>query len=221
MSVPDNFSQALRTALMDGDEAATEKVTLEAIKAGVDPVKIIEEVMVPTLVEVGNRFQAFEIFLPELMMSGNAAEKASFHLDQAIEAKGGKRTPVGVVVIGTVQGDVHEIGKNIVSTLLRSNGFKVIDLGRNVPPSAFLSAAEENQADMIAMSSLMTTTRPAQLNTVNLFNEVGAHKKFRIIVGGGCVDQKWSDDIGADGYAPDAVAAVELCKRLLDLPAER
>jgi 5-methyltetrahydrofolate--homocysteine methyltransferase len=221
MSVPDKIHQTLTQALIDGDETAAEQITRDALNAGVDPLEIIQKVMVPALSEVGNRFQSFEIFLPELMMSGKAAEKATLLLDSAIEASGGHREPIGVIVIGTVQGDVHEIGKNIVATMLKSHGFKVIDLGRNVAPSAFLSAAEENKADVIAMSSLMTTTRPAQLSTVNLVNEVGARKRHRIIVGGGCVDQKWADEIGADGYAPDAVSTVDLCKRLLDMPSPK
>ena len=160
-----------------------------------------------------------QIFLPELMMSGDAAKRASTHLEAAIAARGAKHEPMGVAVVGTVQGDVHDIGKNILVTLLKAHGFAVVDLGRNVAPSAFMTAAEENRADIIAMSSLMTTTRPAQRSTVNLLGEVGQRKRYRIVVGGGSVNQRWADEIGADGYAADAASAVELCKRLLDLPS--
>lgn len=219
MSVPDRIKQDLTQALITGKADAAEAVTLEALKAGVDPLEIIETVMVPALTEVGSRFQSFQIFLPELMMAGNAAKQASTHLEAAIESGGGKREEMGVVVLGTVQGDIHDIGKNILATMLKSHGFKVVDLGRNVAPSAFMAAAEENHADVIGMSSLMTTTRPAQLNTMNLLREVGVRNRYRIVVGGGCVNQKWADEIGADGYAPDAASAVDLCKIMLDMPS--
>ncbi len=219
MSVPDRIKQALTQALIEGDADTAEAITLEALKAGVDPLEVIQTVMAPALTEVGNRFQTMQIFLPELMMTGNAAKTASAHLEAAIEARGGKHEPLGVAVVGTVQGDVHDIGKNILVTLLKSHGFTVIDLGRNVAPSAFMTAAEENKADIVAMSSLMTTTRPAQRSTVNLLKETGVRNRYRIVVGGGSVNQKWADEIGADGYAPDAASAVDLCKRMLDMPS--
>jgi 5-methyltetrahydrofolate--homocysteine methyltransferase len=118
-------------------------------------------------------------------------------------------------VIGTVENDVHDIGKNIVSMLMRSHGFKVVDLGREVSPSAFLEASQKEKADIVAMSSLMTTTRPSTRSTINLFNEVGLGDQYKFIVGGGCVTQEWADEIGADGYAPDAASAVVMCKALL------
>ncbi|HBY97748.1 MAG: cobalamin-dependent protein [Ardenticatenaceae bacterium] len=219
MAVPDRIKQDLSQALITGKADTAEAVTLEALKAGVDPLEIIETVMVPSLTEVGNRFQSFQIFLPELMMAGNAAKQASGHLEAALEKRGGKREPMGVAVLGTVQGDIHDIGKNILATMLKSHGFSVVDLGRNVAPSAFMSAAEENHADIIGMSSLMTTTRPAQRSTVNLLKEVGVRNRYRIIVGGGSANQKWADEIGADAYAPDAAAAVDWCKRLIDMPS--
>lgn len=219
MTVPDRIKQELTQALIAGKADDAEAVTLEALRAGVDPLEIIDTVMVPALTEVGNRFQSFQIFLPELMMAGNAARQASGHLEAAIESRGEKREPMGVVVLGTVQGDIHDIGKNILGTMLKSHGFTVVDLGRNVAPSAFMTAAEESHADIVGMSSLMTTTRPAQRGTVNLFKEVGVRNRYRVIVGGGSVNQKWADEIGADGYASDAAAAVDLCKRLIDMPS--
>ena len=204
MTVSDQIKQSLTQALIEGEADTAESIAREALKAGADPLEIIQTVMVPALTEVGNRFQSMQIFLPELMMSGDAAKKASAPLEAAIEARGLKPEPIGVAVIGTVQGDVHDIGKNILGTLLKSHGFKVVDLGRNVAPSAFMTTAEESQADIIAMSSLMTTTRPAQRGTVNLLREVGVRKRYVVVVGGGSVNQRWADEIGADGYAPDA-----------------
>jgi corrinoid protein of di/trimethylamine methyltransferase len=219
MAIPEAIHKRLTQALIDGDAEAAEAVTREALNARLDPLEMIQSVMVPALTEVGNSFQSCQIFLPELMMTGEAAKAASQLLEAALEAGGGRHEPLGVAVVGTVQGDIHDIGKNIVATMLKSHGFDVIDLGRNVAPSAFLDAAKQHRADVVLMSSLMTTTRPAQRNTVSLFKEVGVRQRHRMVVGGGSTNQKWADEIGADGYAPDAASAVELCKLLLDMPA--
>jgi 5-methyltetrahydrofolate--homocysteine methyltransferase len=215
MSIPESIQKRLGAALQEGDADAAEAVVIEALQGGADPLEIISGIMIPVLTEVGNQFQTGEIFLPELMMAGEAAERIGKHLEQAIAAQGRSTEPQGVVVLGTVQGDIHDIGKNIVATMLRAHGFRVIDLGRNVAPSAFLDAARDNRADIVGMSSLMTTTRPMALNTLNLFKEVGARDQCRIIIGGGCVTEDWVHEIGADGYAADAAAAVELCKKLM------
>ncbi len=209
--IADALSRALRTGDADGAEAATR----QALESGADPLALIQQVVVPTLTEVGNDFQEFRIFLPELMKAGEAAKRAGALLEEAIAAQGKASVSLGTVVIGTVENDVHDIGKNIVATLLKAHGFKVVDLGRNVAPSVFLDAAERERADIVAMSSLMTTTRPAQRSTIDLFRQTGQRARYKIIVGGGSVNQQWADEIGADGYAADAAGAVELCKRLL------
>jgi 5-methyltetrahydrofolate--homocysteine methyltransferase len=205
----------LAEALSTGDPEAAAALTNQALGQGAEPLDLIQQVIVPTLTKVGQDFQDFLIFLPELMAAGEAAEKATAILEEAIAASGKKAASPGVVLIGTVENDVHDIGKNIVSTLLRSHGFKVIDLGRDVAPSAFLEAAQKEKADIVAMSSLMTTTRPSTRSTINLFKEVGARQQFKLIVGGGSVTREWADEIGADGYAPDAASAVDLCKTIL------
>ena len=183
--------------------------------AGEDPLGLIQGVVVPTLTEVGRQFQAFDIFLPELMAAGDAAQAATQILEAEIAASGRRAASLGTVILGTVQNDIHDIGKNIVRTLLSSHGFKVVDIGRDVAPGKFLEAAERDKANLIAMSALMTTTRPSTRSTINLFVEAGARSKYKIIVGGGCIDPAWAKEIGADGYAPDAVGAVDLCKSLL------
>ncbi len=208
------FSEALRT----GQTQQAETVARQLLDAGDDPLDLIQNVLVPTLTDVGNRFQAFEIFLPELMAAGESAQAATAVLEEAIHTAGAEVSPMGTVVLGTVEHDVHDIGKNIVATMLNSHGFKVVDIGRDSTPSQFLDAARANDADIVAMSALMTTTRPATRSTLNLFVEVGARDEFKIIVGGGCIDQEWADEIGADGYAADAAAAVVLCKQLVGLP---
>ncbi len=209
------IKEALSKALRSGDGDGAEAATRQALAGGADPLKVIQQVIVPTLSEVGNDFQEFRIFLPELMKAGEAAKRATVLLEEAIAAQGKTITSAGTVVIGTVENDVHDIGKNIVATLLKAHGFKVVDLGRNVAPSAFLDAAERERADIVAMSALMTTTRPAQRSTIDLFQQTGQRARYKIVVGGGSVNQQWADEIGADGYAADAASAVELCKRLL------
>jgi methanogenic corrinoid protein MtbC1 len=215
MSLPESIRERLSEALIEGDADVAEAVVLEALAAGADPLEVISAVMIPALTEVGRQFQAGEVFLPELMMAGEAAERSTRYLDDAIAAQGKTSAPLGVVVLGTVQGDIHDIGKNIVGTLLRAHGFRVVDLGRNVVPSAFLDAARENRAQIVALSSLMTTTRPMAESTLHLFNEVGAKAQHQIIVGGGCVTREWAVETGFDGYSEDAAGAVELCKQLV------
>jgi 5-methyltetrahydrofolate--homocysteine methyltransferase len=190
-------------------------LTQQALLQGMNPLDIVQKILVPTLTDVGNRFQNFEIFLPELMMAGAAAEKVTAIVEEATLKAGQPSLNLGTVVLGQVEGDMHDIGRNIVGTLLKSHGFKVVDLGRNVPASAFLDAAVKEKADIVALSALMTTTLPAQKRTMNLFTEVHMREDYYIIVGGGAVSQAWSIEIGSDGYSQDAAGAVELCKKLL------
>ncbi|HSB67668.1 MAG TPA: cobalamin-dependent protein [Anaerolineales bacterium] len=214
-NINDEIRNDLHDALVNGDIDASVVLTQRALEQGAQPLDLIQQVIVPTLTKIGQDFQDFVIFLPELMSAGDAAEKATAILEQAMVSSGQQVSALGTVVIGTVENDVHDIGKNIVCTLLRSHGFKVVDLGRDVAPSAFLEAAQKEKADIIAMSSLMTTTRPSTRSTINLFTEVNQRQNYKFVVGGGCITPEWADEIGADGYAPDAAAAVELCKTIL------
>ena len=213
--IPEDIRLGLSEALQEGDEDQAEILTRQALDAGIDPLDLIKEVLVPTLSKVGEDFQEFRIFLPELMLAGEAAKRATVLLEAAIVAQGKVLSTLGKVVIGTVEGDIHDIGQNIVSSLLSANGFEVTNLGRNVKPSAFLEAAEQAGADIVGMSALMTTTLPMQRRTIKLFEEVGARDKYKLLVGGGAVNDRWVEEIGADGFAPDAAAAVDLCKRLM------
>ena len=215
MSIPEDIRERLIEALQEGEDDVAEAVALEALAANVDPLALIQEVMIPTLEQIGVLFQEGEIFVPELLLSGRAAARVSKHMEKAIENQGLAGATAGVVVLGTVKGDIHDIGKNIVATMFRAHGFKVIDLGRDVAPSAFVDAAVENNADLIGLSSLMTTTRPNIKNTIALFTELNLRERFKIIVGGGSVTRDWAASVGADGYSEDAVSAVELGKQLL------
>jgi 5-methyltetrahydrofolate--homocysteine methyltransferase len=201
------MQEQLRKAVSAGHTEDAESLAAKLVAEGADPLQIIQEVLVPTLTEVGEKFQSFQIFLPELMAAGESAQAATSILENAIADSGKETSKLGVVILGTVENDVHDIGKNIVNTLLISHGFEVIDIGRDSAPSAFLEAARDAKADIVAMS--------ATRSTIKLFNEVGERDNYKIIVGGGCVDQSWADEIGADGYAEDAAGAVQLCKQLL------
>lgn len=205
------LSEVLKNGLTDKAEDLTKK----ALAGGMEPLEVIDRVLVPTLTEVGRRFQNFEIFLPELMMAGETAEAITAIVERATLDSGKPSLNKGTVILGQVEGDMHDIGRNIVGTLLKSHGFKVIDLGRDVPASTFLETAEKESADIIALSALMTTTLPAQKRTIKLFSEVQKREEYFIIVGGGAVSENWAKEISSDGYSPDAAGAVELCNSLL------
>ena len=211
----DTLMVGLSEALKQGFADEAENLTQQALERGMTPLDVVQKILVPTLTEIGQRFQDFEIFLPELMMAGEAAEKVTAIVEEATLKAGNPSLNLGTVILGQVEGDMHDIGRNIVGTLLKSHGFKVVDLGRDVPASTFLEAAEKEKADIVALSALMTTTLPAQKRTVNLFSEVGKRENYHIIVGGGAVSQEWANEIGSDGYSRDAAGAVEICKELL------
>lgn len=206
------LSEVLKNGLTDKAKDLTKK----ALAGGMEPLEVIDQVLVPTLTAVGRRFQNFEIFLPELMMAGETAEAITAIVEQATLDAGKPSLNKGTVILGQVEGDMHDIGRNIVGTLLKSHGFKVVDLGRDVPASTFLETAEKESADIIALSALMTTTLPAQKRTIKLFSEVEKREEYYMIVGGGAVSENWAEEIGSDGYSPDAAGAVELCNSLLN-----
>lgn len=214
-NVPEQIERDLVQALRAGDTEGAKNVTERALGEGVEPLDLIRGAIVPALTKIGEDFQRLEIFLPELMAAGDAAEAATAILEEAMASAGEESASLGTVVIGTVENDVHDIGKNIVGTLMRSHGFKVVDLGRDVAPSTFLEAAQKEKADVVAMSALMTTTRPSAGSTIGLFEEVGVRDEYKMIVGGGSVNDAWAVEIGADGFSEDAAGAVELCKSLL------
>jgi 5-methyltetrahydrofolate--homocysteine methyltransferase len=218
---PESLKKELSDALRNGLTADAEQLARQALDDGMDPLDIVQKILVPTLTEVGQRFQDFEIYLPELMMAGESAERVTALLEETMLKAGRPTVSFGTIILGQVEGDIHDIGRNIVSILLKSHGFKVIDLGRDVAASAFLDAAHKEKADIIGLSALMTTALPAQRRTIHLFDEVGVRSQFKLIIGGGATTQTWADEIRADGYAPDAAAAVDLCKKLLDQPSPK
>jgi 5-methyltetrahydrofolate--homocysteine methyltransferase len=220
-NIPVDLREKLDNALRLGDGEAAEEVARQLLDSGIEPFVLVQQALVPTLTDVGQKFQDFEIYLPELMMAGEAAERVTALLEASMLKAGKESLSFGTIILGQVEGDIHDIGRNILRILLKSHGFRVIDLGRDVAASAFLEAAQKEKADIVGLSALMTTALPAQKRTIHLFSEVGLRKQFKLIIGGGATNQTWADEIGADGYAPDAAAAVNLCKRLIDQPDSR
>jgi methanogenic corrinoid protein MtbC1 len=216
MAIPSQYAEKLAEALTGGDTQAAVAATEEALAAGVDPLALIQEVVVPTLVEVGNRFEELEIFLPELMAAGEAGNACSNVIEAALLSSGQQMENQGVVVLGTVKGDIHDIGKNIVGSLFKAHGYKVIDLGKDVSAAVFIEAAEQNKADVIAASALMSITRAGAREVADLLRELKLQDKYHFIIGGGSTDQEYADDIGASGWAFTASGAVELVNSLLN-----
>jgi trimethylamine corrinoid protein len=202
--------EQLYNAIIDGDTGGLGQVVGEALKEGIKPSDIIEKGMSPGMKEVGDRFARYEIYLPEMMMAAEAWESAMKILEPKLLESGEERKKVGKVVIGTVKGDIHSIGKNIVGAMLKMNGFEIFDLGVDVAASAFVTKAEEVGADIIAASALMSTTIPQQKNIIEHLEARGARGNYRFLVGGGSTTQEWADSIGADGYGRTAGDAVTL-----------
>jgi dimethylamine corrinoid protein len=201
-------------AILKQDEKAAVEVAKEALEAGLDPVEVIEKGFTEGIREVGDLFDRGKLFLPHVMLSADAMKKAIAVLEPAIgEGKGKEK--VGTVVIGTVEGDIHEIGKGIVSIMLQVAGFEVHDLGRDVPLKKFIEAAKETNANIVGASALMTTSLPGQKELINLLKDAGIRDKVKMMVGGAPATEKWAQKIGADAYAENATEAVAKAKELV------
>jgi 5-methyltetrahydrofolate--homocysteine methyltransferase len=207
----------LHDAVVNGDAKATHNLTQQALAEGIDPLKLVNEHMVPAMNEVGRRFECNEYFVPELLISARAMKAALELIRPLLTARGDK--PVGRVAVGTVKGDLHDIGKNLVSSLLEGGGFEVIELGVNVAPERFIAAVKEQQANIIAMSALLTTTMPAMKTTIDALKQAGVRSQVKVLIGGAPITQRYAQEIGADGYAENAVGAVALAKKAVALIA--
>jgi 5-methyltetrahydrofolate--homocysteine methyltransferase len=210
MSTPD--LQQLYDAVLTGDAKTARSVTEQALSAGVEPLKLVQDYMVPAMAEVGRRFECNEYFVPELLLSARAMKAALELIRPLLAATGAK--PAGRVVIGTVKGDLHDIGKNLVAAMLEGGGYEVIDLGVNVAPEKFVEVAREKNANIVAMSALLTTTMPSMRTTIEAFKAAGVRDRVKIMIGGAPITQRYADEIGADGYAETAAGAVPLAKKL-------
>ncbi len=212
------FRSELDQALDAGDLSKGVEVAKQAMDSGVTPTTFFLEIIQPLLYEVGQKFERLEVFLPGLMKAAKVVQAMQTEvLEPAIMAESGEGSSAGTVVIGTCQGDVHDIGKNMVALMLQVNGFKVIDLGTNVETKAFIEAAKTNNADIIGMSSLLTPSMPYMGDLVARLDGLGLRDQFKVIVGGAPVTPAYAEKIGADAYGSDAVNAVKVCKQLLGL----
>ncbi|NLA27974.1 MAG: cobalamin-binding protein [Firmicutes bacterium] len=197
-------------------EGNKEKVALAVnnlVQAGTDVQDIVDQLIAGMNV-VGQRFKNGEMFVPEVLMSANTMHEGMSIIKPLLTGK--ELRSLGTIVIGTVQGDLHDIGKNLVAMMIASGGFQVIDIGIDAPPEKFVEAVKEHNPDIVAMSALLTTTMIKMKETIELFEEEGFRKDIKVIVGGAPVSKEYSDQIGADGYAPEASSAVDLCKLLLN-----
>jgi len=200
----------MRASIEEYDEAAAAAAAKEALASGLDPAEAVEKGFAGAIRELGEAFDRMEIFLPGLVMAADAMKAGVMVLEEAMEARGDRLERKGVVVLGTVEGDIHDIGKTIVGAMLQANGYEVHDLGVDVPTTRFIQAAQEMKASVIAMSALLSTTMLFQRDVLELLRNKGHEGKYFVIVGGAPVTQEWADEIGADGYARDAVDAVRL-----------
>ena len=202
----------LYNAILTGNAKRAEEVTKAAIAAKVDPTELVQKYMIPAMDEVGKRFECNEYFVPELLIAARAM-KTSLELITPLLADAGAE-PVGRVVIGTVQGDLHDIGKNLVASMLEGGGFQVIDLGVDVPPERFVAAAKEKDGTIVALSALLTTTMTMMKNVIQALDKAGVRKKTKVMIGGAPITQQYADEIGADGYSDNASAAVAMARKL-------
>lgn len=202
----------LHDAILTGDAKTAKAATEAALAAGVDPMKLVQETMMPAMDEVGRRFECNDYFVPELLLAARAM-KAALELIRPLLIAGGVES-AGRIVIGTVKGDLHDIGKNLVAAMLEGGGYEVIDLGVNVEPEKFVAAAKEKNARIVAMSALLTTTMPAMKTTIEALKQAGIRDQVKVMVGGAPISEKYAEEIGADGYSKSAAGAVAAAREL-------
>ncbi|MHB0875491.1 MAG: corrinoid protein [Anaerolineae bacterium] len=207
--------QGLMQAVIDGEADTVRGLAQRALASGIDPLEAINDGLIPGIAEVGRRFECKDYFLPELMMAADAMKRGMEVLEGPLGTAGARREKVATVVLGTVKGDIHDIGKSIVGTILSAHGYDVVDLGVDVAVTKFVDTAVQRQAQVVAMSALLPTTMPVMRRVIEELTERGIRDRFKVIVGGAPVTPDYARQIGADGYGDDAIAAVRLLHDLL------
>jgi 5-methyltetrahydrofolate--homocysteine methyltransferase len=207
--------KALNQAVLEGDRIRTEELTRQALGEKQDPKDIIRQGLLTAMAEVGEKFSQGDLFVPEMLMSAKAMKAALAILEPLLKGTGYE--PAGKVVLGTVKGDLHDIGKNLVKIMLEGAGFEVIDLGVDAGPEKFVAAVQQHRPKLVAMSALLTTTMLAMPETIQALDEAGLRTGIKVIIGGAAVTQKYADEIKADGYGVDASQAVVKSKQLIGM----
>jgi 5-methyltetrahydrofolate--homocysteine methyltransferase len=215
MSVKEELLSRLKEAVVNGDPDEVSKLCRKVIEVGIDPLEAIEKALVVAIRELGDKWIRGEAFIADLVAAADAMKVGLAILKEDLIKKGKTMKYVGRAVIGTVEGDIHDIGKTIVATLWEVAGFEVIDLGVDVSPQKFVEAIKQYNPDIVGMSALMTTTMIKQKETIEAIKAAGLRDKVKIVVGGAPTTEEWAREIGADGWAPDAISSVELVKKLL------
>ncbi len=201
----------LHTAILNGKATDAVAITREALATGADPMDLVTQHMIPAMDEVGRLFECEEYFVPELLLAGRAMKGALEIIRPLLTARG--EVAAGRVVIGTVKGDLHDIGKNLVASMLEGGGFQVVDLGADVSPDRFIAAINENNANIVCLSALLTVTMPGMRTTIQALRDAGVRNRVHVLVGGAPVTRQFASDIGADGYSETAVGAVALARQ--------
>jgi 5-methyltetrahydrofolate--homocysteine methyltransferase len=209
--------QELAVAVIDGEHELASRLTRQALDEGVEALEVMDDGLIGGMGVVGIKFRDNHIFVPEVLSCARAMKAGMAHIEPILTASGIE--PVGTVIMGTVKGDLHDIGKNLCIMMLRGAGFTVIDLGVDTAPDKFIAAVEEHGAPLLGMSALLTTTMPNMGKTIEAFIDAGIRDDVKIMVGGAPVTQEFADDMGADGYGKDALACVALAKQLLGVGA--
>ncbi|MCB0039532.1 MAG: corrinoid protein [Caldilinea sp.] len=211
--MPDLDLDQLYFAIVDGNAKAAAAVTQEAVAADVDPQLLLTDYMIPAMDEVGAKFEANECFVPELLISARAMKGAMEVIRPLLLGKAVE--PAGRVVVATVQGDLHDIGKNLVATMLEGGGFQIVDIGTDVSPDKLADAVATHQPQLIALSALLTTTLPSMKRMIDRLAADGLRGGVKVMIGGAPVTQDFADEIGADGYSDNAAGAVNLARQLM------
>jgi len=214
--MPDDPFFAMRQSIIDGAPDNASELARTALSSQIAPLDAINNGFVPGMHEVGEQFSRGQMFLPDMMASAEAMRAAMAVLDPELTRLGKHRPTAGIVVLGTTKGDIHEIGKILVGTLLTANGFRVHDLGVDVSGERFAAAVCEHEADIVGVSALLTTTMRNQKGVIESLHKSGLRSKVKVMVGGAPVTRRWAEEIGADGYAKDAMSAVTLARELMD-----
>ncbi len=207
--------KAMAQSIIDGESEEAERLARQAIETGIDPLEAINKGFVVGVDYVGEQFSCGNAFLPELVMSGEAMKAAVGVLEPEMAKAGVERKMLGKVVIGTIEGDIHDIGKTLVGTMLAAAGFKVFDLGVDVPVIKLIEKARQEKADIIGVSALLTTTMIRQREVIAKLEELGLRSQVKVMVGGAPVTRSWAEEIGADGFSEDAIGAVNVAKSLV------